>query len=139
MNEYFSPENLAAAAPVTKVFNPLFYGAPQTLRYLVQPHFGFGGAPSLQVNTGFGLVLAWLIVLPYAYIRARRLLISGNQAQRNTAIVIGFLLINVLYVYATSTMLELAENNRYKFMIEPIFLVLAISACVDGLRRVRKH
>ena len=142
MNEYFSEANRAATAPMRKLFNPLFYGARQTPLYMVQPHFGFSGAPSLQVNTGFGLIFAWILFIPYAYVKARQLFVNGGPIERNTGIVIGFVLLSILYVYGVSTTLELGENYRYKFLIEPVFLALAASAIADaagGLRRLLRR
>lgn len=137
MNEYFPEANLAATAPMRVLFNPLFYGARLKPRYLIQPHFGFDHPPSLEVNTGAGLILAWLIVLPYCYVRARRSFLGSNRERRNTAVLIGFMLVSILYVYGTSTTLELGENYRYKFMIEPIFLVLAAAFAVDAVRAAK--
>ena len=69
MNEYFADANRDAARPFEKVFNPFFYGAHVTPRYLIQPHFGFDRPPSLEVNTGLLLVVVWFAVLAVAAVK----------------------------------------------------------------------
>jgi hypothetical protein len=137
MNEYFSDANRAAVAAIEPWFNRLLYGARAEPRYLVQPHFGLDREPSLEVNTGYGLILAWLLVLPYTYLKARREFLDRGSDGRARAIVAGFMLLNILYVYATATLLELGENYRYKFLIEPLFTVLLVAAVTDLLRRAK--
>jgi hypothetical protein len=138
MNEYFSAENRAAAAPLERALTPVLYGVSATPRYLVQPHFGFGGQPSLEVDTSVPLIVAWLLVMPLANGIARSRFTRGTPAERNGAVVIGFMLLTTLYAYAMSTALELAENYRYKFLVEPLVLVLAATVVVAALRLARR-
>ena len=132
MNEYFSEENRQAIAPLEKWLTPILYGVPAKPKYLIQPNFGFGGKPSLEVDTSLPLIVAWLVFLPAAYLIARRWFLQGDPGTRSASIVLGFMLLTILYVYLTSTMLELGENYRYKFLIEPMFLVVAVT-CVTRL------
>ena len=137
MNEYFLEENKNAVRHIAPMFNAALYGAGPRTKYMVQPHFGLSGQPSLEVNTGIGLILAWIVLLPYCYVRARRALVSKTAPDLGFAIIVGFALINVIYVYLLGTALELAENYRYKFLIEPLFIVLATVAITDGLRALK--
>lgn len=136
MNEYFSDENRQAAAPLEKWLTPLLYGVPAKPKYMIQPNFGFDAKPSLEVDTSLPLIFAWLILLPAGYLIARRWFFKGDSGARNASIVLGFMLLTILYVYLTSTMLELGENYRYKFLIEPMFLVLAVTCVTLFLRAV---
>jgi hypothetical protein len=53
-------------------------------------------------------------------------------------VVIGFIVISALYVYVTGTALDFGENYRYRFLIEPLFFVLAGVAVVAGVRALRR-
>lgn len=45
-----------------------------------------------------------------------------------------FLVITAVYCYVISTMLELGENNRCRFMLEPLFFVLTATAITSAIR-----
>jgi len=137
MNEYFSPENRAAIRPLEPIFNIVLYGAGPKNYYLVQPHFGFDGEPSLEVNTGYGLVIFWLLLVPWVWRRTKRELSAQEHMNRSIGAVLLFLGFNIAYVYGLSTFLELAENYRYKFLIEPMFIVLGTAAIVSLVRSAK--
>lgn len=137
MNLYFSEANRAAALPMETVFNPLFYGVGAQPHWMKQPHFGFGNAGLLEVNTSVPLIFAWLVVLGYGYAQLRRGLLSGSRAELPRTLVIGFIVLTALYVYGLSTTIELAENFRYRSLIEPLFLVLEACVVTALVRKVR--
>lgn len=137
MNLYFSEANRAAAEPMERIFNPLLYGVGAAPKYLRQPHFGFQQTGILEVNTSFPLMMAWLLVLGYGYFQARQGLLSKDPERQPRAIMIGFIVITALYLYAVGTAFELAENYRYRFLIEPLFFVLAATAITALIRTVR--
>jgi hypothetical protein len=83
------------------------------------------------------LVATWVVLLGYAYVRARESVLSDDAETRTSGIVIGFILANAVYVYLVSTLFELGENYRYRFLIEPLFFVLLATAIVAFVRRVR--
>lgn len=138
MNLYFSEANRAAVKPMERVFNPLLYGVDAQPGILKQPHFGFARPAHLEVNTSVRLIVLWVLVLGYGYIQARRGVMSGDPEQRPRALVIGFIVVTALYLYAVGTALELAENYRYRFNIEPLFFVLGATAAT-GLVRLLKR
>jgi hypothetical protein len=138
MNLYFSASNRAAAKPMEQLFNPLLYGVDATPKWLEQPHFGFQKQSFLEVNTSVPLIVLWVLVLGYGYIQARQGVMSNDPQQRPRTIVIGFIVVSALYLYAVGTAFELAENYRYRFNIEPLFFVLAATAAT-GLVRVVRH
>jgi len=70
MNACFSSENRAAVLPIERWFNVLVYGADPMPRFIAQPHFGFSGEASMEVNTGWSLLVLWWLAIAYAYARA---------------------------------------------------------------------
>lgn len=139
MNVYFSERNRAAVQPMERVFNPLLYGVGATPKMLEQPHFGFTKQSFLEVNTSVPLIAIWVLVLGYGYVQARQALLSKDAERRPRAIVIGFIVVTALYLYAVGTAFELAENYRYRFLIEPLFLVLSATAVADCLLHIRSR
>jgi hypothetical protein len=61
---------------------------------------------------------------------------AGCQQAYTNGIVIAFIAGSVLYVFCLSTMAELGENYRYKFLVEPLVLVLTAAALGDLVRRL---
>ncbi|MDY6947977.1 MAG: glycosyltransferase family 39 protein [Pseudomonadota bacterium] len=137
-NAYFSAGNRAAVKPMEQVFNPLLYGVGTMSNRLEQPHFGFTKESFLEVNTSVPLMVLWVLVLGYGYVQARQGLMSSDPARRSRAVMIGFILISALYLYAVGTAVELGENYRYRFNIEPLFFVLTATAATGLLRVVRQ-
>lgn len=134
MNAYFSDVNRAAALPMEKLLNPVLYGTGARVIFVGQPHFGFDTPPSLEMNVGYPLVFVWILLVPYIYLRSRKKIRSNDSGQLKLGLVTGYMLINMLYVWGLSTTVELAENFRYKFLIEPIFMILVCVAVCDLVR-----
>lgn len=139
MNAYFSQPNRAAVKPMERVFNPLLYGVSARPAVLEQPHFGFNKESFLEVNTSLPLIASWVLLLGYGYIQARQALLGKDTERRPRAIVLGFIVVTALYLYAVGTALELAENYRYRFLIEPLFFVLAATAATSLVRAVKSR
>jgi hypothetical protein len=137
MNAYFNLQNRLAARPLDLVYNPLLYGARPDAQRMQQPHFGLPSPYKLEVNTSLALFLAWWIVLGYTYSQLRGWLIKGRAAVDARAVVMGFYLLTGLYLYIVGTGLELAENYRYRYNIEPLMLVMATVAITHLIRTVR--
>jgi hypothetical protein len=132
MNLYFSEENRAAVRPLERVFN-VASGSHADVRQMPSPHFGFAGGYTVEVNTSLLLVAAWWIVLGYGYVQARRGIMQGAADAQARALTIGFIVLTGMYLYVVSNALELNENYRYRFNIEPLFFVLAATA-ITALR-----
>jgi hypothetical protein len=137
MNSYFTPKNRAAALPMQRIFDPLLYGVGPKPRFMQQPHFGFAGNHEMEVRTSTMLIAQWCALLAYGYVQARRGVIAVNAEGQPRALVLGFVVLTALYLYVVSTAIELSENNRYRFNIEPLFLVLLVTAITDLVRRIR--
>jgi hypothetical protein len=137
MNLYFSPDNLAAALPMETVFNRVLYAVPARPGLMEQPHFGFTQSYVLQVNFSLMLMLAWWLTLAYGYAQARRSVPASEPSQQARALVIGFIVFTALYIYAVGTAFELGENFRYRWIVEPLVLVLAVTGVTHALRLIR--
>lgn len=137
LNSYFTAENRAAARPIERILNPVLYGVGTEPHRARQPHFGFAEPWPLKVNTSIPLIALWLLVLGYGYAQSRRGLLSHDPEQQPRAVVIGFIVVSALYVYAVGTALELAENYRYRFLIEPLFMVLTATSATSVIRFCR--
>ena len=133
MNEYFSPQNRAAAKPFERIFNPMLYGVSAEPGFIVQPHFGFDVPPSLEVNTSVAHIGLWTLVFVFGWLRVRAV---EDRAARVT---LGYLLFVMVYVYALGTLVELGENYRYRFAIEPFFAVALAVLATDGVRRLKPY
>jgi hypothetical protein len=139
MNLYFSEANRDAVKPVERIFNPLLYGVGAQPGVLKQPHFGFATPAPLEVNTSVWLIVLWVLLLGYGYIQARRGVMGGNVDEQPRALVLGFIVVTALYLYAVGTALELAENYRYRFNIEPLFFVLGATAATALVRWLKQQ
>lgn len=137
MNMYFSADNRRAVRPMERIFNPLLYGVDATSDVMEQPHFGFVGRNRIEVNTSVPLIVAWCLVLGYGYVQARRGIMSTDEDRKPRAIAMGFIVLSAAYLYVVATTIELGENYRYRFLIEPLFTVLAVVAVTDLVRKLR--
>jgi hypothetical protein len=136
MNEYFSPQNRAAAKPFERFFNPVLYAVPADSGYVIQPHFGFDVPPSLEVNTSVWLIALWLFVLVLGWLRVRRGFFAPTVEDRVGLVTFGYLLFVIVYVHALGTLVELGENYRYRFPAEPLFAVAIAVLATSGARRL---
>jgi hypothetical protein len=82
-----------------------------------------GARVSLLLYTGIFL----LIGLPALWLWGVYYLVSGVRSKsldRPAAILLGFLLLNIIYVTAIANFLSSFENNRYRFPLDPLYVVL---------------
>jgi hypothetical protein len=124
MNAYFSAGNRAAAHPMEVVFNPLLYGVGVRPGSIQQPHFGFSGPWFLEVSTSWSFFALWWAFIAYGYVQARKAFLARQSADMPRAIVIGFIIFSMLYIYGVGTAFELAENYRYRWVVEPLTFVI---------------
>jgi hypothetical protein len=137
MNLYFAAKNRRAVEPMEQLFDPILYGVQPRAGSIMQPHWGYEYGYRLEVNQSVPLMILWAFALPYGYMKARKSMLSLDPKNRSNGIVIAFIVGNALYVYCLGTLLELGENYRYKFLIEPLFLVLTAVVLTDLVRRSR--
>lgn len=85
-------------------------------------------------HVAWGLVLAYALGLAGA---VRRLWRSRSAGFDGPAVLTAFMLWNVLFVSAAGTLLDIGENNRFRFTIDPFLLLLVALAVRDGLHARR--
>ena len=73
------------------------------------------------------LFILWWVVLGYGYVQARKPFVTKDPESLPRAVVIGFIVFTSLYIYGVGTAFELAENYRYRWVVEPLFFVLAVT------------
>jgi hypothetical protein len=137
MNEYFSPENRAAVRPFERFFNPVMYAVPADPRFIAQPHFGFDVPPSLEVNTSLWHVALWALALVLGWLHVRPAFFGRAVEDRAARLTLGYLLFVMVYVHTLGTLVELGENFRYRFVVEPFFAVALAVLATDGSRRLK--
>jgi hypothetical protein len=138
MNPYFSDANREAARPMERVFVPLLNGVTAEPGTMIAPHYGFRSGRPIEVNTSVPLILVWITVLGFGYVRIRKDLVNGTQRIDPGALVLGFIVVTAAYLYVVSTTLDMGENYRYRFVIEPLFSVVAATAATAGIRALRR-
>jgi len=72
-----------------------------------------------------------------AFFGLRRSVMNRTLAIDGSAVVLGFFVVAATYVHVVGTALELAENYRYRFLVEPLFFVVTAAAVTDAVRWVR--
>jgi len=137
MNDFFTPGNREAVRPLQWLLDPLLAGTGPRNAFMEQPHFGFTGRYTIPVNTSVPLIVAWFLVFGYGYWHARQGIRSGQEDARSGAVTIGFIVLTAAYLYVVSTAIEFSENFRYRFVIEPLFFVLAATAITRSVRALR--
>ncbi len=138
MNAYFTVENRVAAAPMEMWYNPLIYGAKLLPTKTEQPHFGYTGKYFLEVNTGIILVIGLPLLLLYALTRIAYGITGKAPVRPIETIILTYLVFNILYTYSLGTLLELGENYRYRFVQEPLFLIV-LGFLIGDLIRLRRR
>lgn len=139
MNLYFTDANRGAAQPFEAVFNPLLFGASAHSSPIQAPNFGFHDDAFFEINSSMRLFVVWWLVLGYGYVQARGAFRMRQGEDRPRAIVIGFAVFTMLYVYGVGTAFELAENFRYRWDVEPLTFVLSATAITHLLRVLLKR
>ncbi len=141
INPFFVAHNRSAALYVHRWTMPLLYGVPLGVDWVRVPRYGWNNGPEVPIRTSIPLMVAWVLLLGYGYTQARKVVRTSDLTEQARAIAIGFIVLTCLYVYAVGTTLELSENSRYRFLTEPLFLVLgatAVVALIGKLRRGRR-
>jgi hypothetical protein len=83
--------------------------------------------------------VGWYLFLPFplvwASLRARALRRAGDGTEREQGALLCFLLCQVVYVTAASTLFTYQESSRYRYQIEPFIWLLAAFTLVGAWRR----
>ena len=138
VNPFFLLNNRDAALKVNRVLMPVLYGVRPRVQWVKIPRYGFERGVEVPVHMSVPLAIAWLLVLGYGYMQMRSGLRAADRAVQARAIVIGFILLTCLWVYALGTALELGENYRYRFLTDSLFMVLEVTAITALVRKLRR-
>ena len=90
------------------------------------------------MNTGLILVITFPLVILFGLIRLFLMYRDAAPERRASAVVLAYLLFNILYIYALATFVELAEKYRYPFFQEPLMLVVISLLLGDLIRTLRR-
>jgi 4-amino-4-deoxy-L-arabinose transferase-like glycosyltransferase len=137
INPFTLRHNRRAGLMVGRWITPVLYGVSPRVDFIRVPRFGYGSGPDVPIRTSVPLMFAWVIILAYGYVQARKSVRAATPADQARAIVLGFIVLTCLYIYVVGTAVELAENSRYRFLTEPLFMVLAATAVTALVRRLR--
>ncbi|HAT25569.1 MAG TPA: hypothetical protein DCS89_01030 [Gammaproteobacteria bacterium] len=124
LNPYFSVANLQALQSTNRFLDRLLYGTSLNSVRVEQPHFGYNQRYSIEVKPG--VVLAFFSGIIFLYGSWRCLLIVFTRDWRTHSIVFGYLFGTWLLVYLAGVYFELSENNRYRFVAEPVFWIIVV-------------
>jgi hypothetical protein len=110
---------------IDRFWNVVFFGQFQEAsdRKELRRMAAQGARVSLLLYTGIFL----LIGLPALWLWGVYYVVSGVRSKsldRPAAILLGFLLFNILYVTAIANFLSSFENNRYRFPLDALYVVL---------------
>ena len=128
MSVYFSKENRDATHYMRMLYNYTIYGAGAEGR-VQQPHFGYSDQWHMPVNRGYLIIALSVLILGWASWRSIATIVRADWTTYN--IVVGYMFGNLLIIYAAGTLLEVSENNRYRFVGEPLFWVLVATALIN--------
>ncbi|MEZ7892513.1 MAG: hypothetical protein QMC67_12270 [Candidatus Wallbacteria bacterium] len=88
----------------------------------------FSNTAKIILNTPIFLLSACLLIIICSIITGfnKKKYDSGNEdiALKNKNMIL-FLLLNIIYVTLAGNLMECGENNRFRFMIDPYYIVLA--------------
>lgn len=124
LNRYFSESNLAATRIVSSIYDPLFFGASPNSFRIEQPHFGYTKRYSIEIRPGFLLATLSVLLLLYGSWRCFATILKRDW--RTETVLFGYIFGCWLLVYLASVYFEFSENNRYRFIAEPIFWIQVV-------------
>lgn len=85
-------------------------------------------------HVGWWILTAFLIALFGA---ARHLWHQRRALKDPGNLVILFMGLNLMYLMLVGTLLDLGENNRFRFVVDPFILMLFLFVVVNGVRAIR--
>ncbi|MBN2290410.1 MAG: hypothetical protein JXQ83_13830, partial [Candidatus Glassbacteria bacterium] len=124
-SQAFFKSNRRAAAAADRFCNLVLYGQPAAICGSREVP-GFKERIELRRSVpGMGLFLAAAFLLSVCCGFRRVLNLRGSgTADPAAALTVAFLLFNILYVTLVGNLLELGENSRFRFMVDPCILVI---------------
>jgi hypothetical protein len=126
----FLRENRTRIEPLVRGYNHLIAGQPV---YPETPGFDLRGPGDI----GYFIVAAFVLCVAYGGAATWRCLGRSGGAPREDA-VMAFLWMNVVYVTLLGNALEMDENQRFRFLINPLLVVMlaVVATRLTGNRRI---
>ena len=133
-----STDNLKKTRDAATFYNTVFYGQFLNIgKPKLKGMENYGNHMGNILNIGLFLIIGFVIAVCYGI---RLLLKAFKRKPINIPFVltIGFLLINIMYVTVVGNFLEVGENQRFRFNIDP-FLLILLGLFVNDVLNKCKH
>jgi hypothetical protein len=88
------------------------------------------------------LPILLLLGLPYLWFYGLRRIIKGRAgaaSHRTTIVTLLYIWLNITYVTVVGNCLEVGENNRFRFMLDPFYLAILGFLITDAIRVVKQR
>jgi Dolichyl-phosphate-mannose-protein mannosyltransferase len=132
----FSAANHAHLASLERIVDVGLYGQPRLMSSLDPAAFRGGQVGERLREVGWLIVLAYVIALAYGVYMLRALLKQRGRPDR--LLMVAFILFTICYIVAVDVPFGIPDNNRYRFMADPLvtaLLAVALTALVARVRR----
>jgi hypothetical protein len=87
------------------------------------------------LNLGWWIVIAFVVVLAAGSIYLLNWRKNGTESQY---LLIAFMFINIIYVTLVGNLMDVGENNRFRFVVDPFLFLLFIHFVRLGVVRLRR-
>jgi hypothetical protein len=124
-NYYYLDENRKMIPTYERIYNLVVFGQPLAFDMAGVDEQAEGYVGRKLLVRGWFLVIGLPILFWYGFRRARRASAAGEAAFATT---LYFLLGTIAYVTIVGNAIEIGENNRFRYTIEPYIAVLAALA-----------
>jgi hypothetical protein len=138
LNPKFS--NILGIDTVERLYNTLVYGQLLNPFGAVKMTANYADYLTTPSAMGFFILGAWLAAL-FMGVRAIVRLFRGSETDIPRAATLVFMAFTILFVTVVTNMLEVGENNRFRFNVEPYLFAavgMAVSALYTRLRNRRQ-
>ncbi|MCB9767649.1 MAG: hypothetical protein H6751_14285 [Candidatus Omnitrophica bacterium] len=93
------------------------------------------------VSMWLALCYLWVLIYPMSLALGFYWIGTGRGRERlaKNALVIAFIIFNIVYLMLIGNIFEYGENNRFRFMSDPLVLILSSIALNNGFSRVKNR
>jgi hypothetical protein len=135
-NDFLGP-NREKIEPIVRLFDLLFFGRLKKYEGPTLEEKGTVGQYLLRIpSLGLFLLVGYPLLILYGLKRAKKE-IAGKNPNNVCLASLLFILLSVLYVTALGNSLEVGENNRFRFLLDPFYLVLLSLFLSERLKTAR--
>jgi len=132
----FLEVNREPIRPLVRLYDAVFYG-----RLLERPHPASVDGDRIRhyatqlMNLGLWIPIVCPLLVVYGLLAVRN---GFANHDRPRALTMLFVWVTIVYVTVAGNLLEAGENNRFRFLVEPFYLVFLALLIQDLARRFRK-